>query len=325
MFNLNRIRFNDNATGIICVCLAGILFSCNDATIKWLSGNYPLHQLIFFRSLFGLILTISILIPLQGGLRILKTNVLFYHLIRGFLVFFANLFFFLSLPLMNYAEATAVFFIAPVIITVLSIFFLNEKIGLHRWTAVILGFLGVLLILRPGSQSIQMVAIFPALAAICYATLHIFTRKMGKTEKASTMAVYIQISLIFMSTILGFFIGDGRYEVLAPDTLSFLLRPWIMPSLIDIFVIFFLGIFSAFGGFFISQGYRLSEPSKAAPFEYISLILSLIWGIFLFGEFPDLVAYFGISLIAFGGIYIFAREAYKASPNVSKKPLSRYR
>ena len=321
MFAKYKIRNNDNLTGIICVCLAGIFFSCNDAAIKWLSGNYPLHQIILFRSLFGLILTISFLVPLQGGPKILKTNLLFYHMIRGFLVFFANLFFFLSLPLMNYAEASAVFFIAPVIITLLSIFFLNEKIGVHRWAAVILGFLGVILILRPGSESIQLVAILPALAALCYATLHIFTRKMGTTEKASTMAVYIQISLIFLSTLLGLLIGDGSYEATAPDTLSFLLKPWVMPNLNDGIIIFFLGIFSAFGGFFISQGYRLSEPSKAAPFEYISLILSLMWGIFLFNEFPDFLAYFGISLIALGGIYIYIREGYRTSPKILEKPL----
>ena len=144
---------------------------------------------------------------------------------------------------------------------------------------------------------------------------------MGTTEKASTMAVYIQMSLIFLSTLLGLLIGDGRYEAIAPHTLSFLLKPWVMPNLNDGIIIFFLGIFSAFGGFFISQGYRLSEPSKAAPFEYISLILSLMWGIFLFNEFPDFLAYFGISLIALGGIYIYIREGYRASPKILEKPL----
>ena len=183
--------------------LAGALFSCNDVAIKWLSSDYPLHQIILFRSLLGLIFTVSLLVPLQGGLKILKTNVLSYHLTRGFLVFFANLLFFMSLPLMNYAEATAVFFIAPVIITLLSIIFLNEKIGAHRWAAIALGFIGVIIILKPTSNSIQIVAILPAMAAVCYATLHIFTRKMGATEKASTMAVYIQITLIFLSSLLG--------------------------------------------------------------------------------------------------------------------------
>ena len=86
-------------------------------------------------------------------------------------------------------------------------------------------------------------------------------------------------------------------------------------------LIFFRGNFSGFGGFFISQGYRLSEPSKAAPFEYISLILSLMWGIFLFNEFPDFLAYFGISLIALGGIYIYIRERYRVSPKILDKPL----
>lgn len=313
MFFLKKLKNNDNLKGIICVCLAGIVFSCNDTAIKWLSGDYPLHEIVLFRSIFGIIFTISFLVPLQGGLRILKTNLIGYHLLRGFLVFFANFFFFLSLPLMNYAEATAVFFIAPVIITVLSIFFLSEKIGPHRWVAVFLGFLGVLLILRPGTESLQVVAILPALAAFCYAVLHIFTRKMGKTEKASTMAVYIQITLIILSGLLGLCLGSGVYESQAPEALSFLLRPWVVPDFNDTLLMIFLGIFSAFGGFFISQGYRLSEPSKAAPFEYISLILAVAWGIFLFDEFPDIIAYMGIILVASGGIYIFIREGTKSS------------
>ena len=325
LYYISLIKNNQNLLGVLCVTLAGALFSCNDVAIKWLSSDYPLHQIILFRSLFGLIFTVSFLVPLQGGLKILKTNVLSYHIVRGFLVFFANLLFFMSLPLMNYAEATAVFFIAPIIITLLSVIFLSEKIGPHRWTAIALGFIGVVLILKPTSNSIQLVAVLPAMAAVCYGTLHIFTRKMGPTEKASTMAVYIQITLIFMSSLLGIIIGDGRFESSASEAFEFLLRPWVLPSLNDSFIILFLGLFSAFGGFFISHGYRISQPSKAAPFEYISLILSVMWGIFLFDEFPDLIAYFGIILIALGGIYIFIRESYKVAPNVSKRPIAKYK
>ena len=248
-----------------------------------------------------------------------------YHLVRGLLVFLANLLFFMSLPLMNYAEATAVFFIAPIIITLLSIIFLNEHIGPHRWSAIAFGFIGVVLILKPTSDSIQIVATMPAMAAVCYATLHIFTRKMGTTEKASTMAVYIQITLIFMSSLLGIVVGDGRFQSDVPEVFDFLLRPWITPSLSDGFIIISLGVFSALGGFFISQGYRISQPSKAAPFEYISLILSILWGIFLFNEYPDLIAYFGIILIASSGIYIFIREGYQDTPNVSKRPIAKYK
>ena len=325
LYYISLIKDNQNLLGILCVILAGALFSCNDVAIKWLSNDYPLHQIILFRSLLGLIFTVSLLVPLQGGLKILKTNFLSYHLTRGFLVFFANLLFFMSLPLMNYAEATAVFFIAPVIITLLSIIFLNEKIGPHRWAAIALGFIGVIIILKPTSNSIQIVAILPAMAAVCYATLHIFTRKMGATEKASTMAVYIQITLIFMSSLLGILVGDGRFEAVSPEAFKFLLRPWVTPSFNDAVVISCLGVFSAFGGFFISQGYRISQPSKAAPFEYVSLILSVIWGIFLFNEFPDLLAYSGIVLIASGGIYIFIRESYKTAPNVSNRSITNYK
>ncbi len=231
----------------------------------------------------------------------------------------------MSLPVMNYAEATAVFFIAPLFITLLSVIFLSEKIGVNRWTAIALGFLGVLFILKPTSDSIQIVAILPAMAAVCYAALHIFTRKMGATEKASTMAVYIQITLISMSSLLGIIVGDGRFLSNTPKVFEFLLRPWIIPNLSDSFIILSLGVFSAFGGFFISQGYRISQPSKAAPFEYISLSLSVMWGIFLFNEHPDLIAYFGIILIALSGIYIFIREGIRSKPNVSQRPIAKYK
>lgn len=295
---------------VFCAVFAATMFSINDMSIKFLSRDYPLHQVVLARSCIGLIVTLAIIMPLEGGFHLIRTKRLGLHLLRGCFVVMANLLFFLGLAELPLSEATAIFFVSPLIITIFSVIFLSEKVGLWRWFAVVMGLVGALILLRPTPSSFQLAGLLPLAAAFCYAGLHVLTRKIGSTERASTMAFYIQICFVITASLMGVFFGDGHLENQDSAAMSFLLREWVRPlPIVDLLIMIGIGCTSALGGYAISQAYRLSEAALIAPFEYLSLVLSVIWGIFIFNEWPDGVAWISIFLIISGGLMMLWRES----------------
>ena len=304
MFNQPNIAL----ISIFCAIGASFCFSLSDFTIKILSVYYPLHQIILIRSVSAFIFTIFLFVPLEGGFTALKTKRPLAHLFRGLLLVFANLFFFLGLVSLPIAECSAIFYVAPLLITVFSSVILKEKVGFRRFSALVIGFIGVLIIVKPGQINFEWVSLLPLSAAICYAGLHIMTRQMGLSEKASTLSIYIQISFILVSMLMGIALGDGRYSGFENSSLEFLVRAWIWPINTHWLAIIGIGISSSIGGYLISQAYRLSEAGLIAPFEYTTLILSVIWGIVIWNEWLSLISLLGIMLIFLSGIYIAVRE-----------------
>ncbi len=302
----------DRATpiGAFWALVAVLCFSTNDVLVKFLSGGYPLYQLIFFRTLFGIAFILAVLVPMTGGsLGVLKTRRLGTHILRGGCVVFANFCFFLGLAAMPLASAVAIFFISPLAISVFSVVFLGETVGPRRWAAIAAGLVGVLIVLRPGTEAFQAAALLPLVAAFGYATLHILTRKIGGTENATAMAFYIQATFFVFAGTAGLFLGDGRFEVFEHPSMEFLLRAWVWPGGFDLALIALLGITSALGGFTISQAYRRSEAAFVAPFEYAAMPLAVFWGLAVFGEWPDVWAWVGIALIMASGLILIWREA----------------
>jgi len=190
--------------------------------------------------------------------------------------------------------------------------FLGEYVGPRRWAAVIVGLLGVVIMMRPGTASFQYASLLPVVAATAYAGLHMLTRLIGRTESAATMAVYIQIVFIAVCVIIGLAVGDGRFGDQSDPSLRFLLRAWEWPVAADFPLFVLVGFGVAVGGYFISQAYRVAEASMVAPFEYLALPLSVLWGILIFDEWPDAVSYFGMALILGAGLFIVWREAVTA-------------
>lgn len=311
---------NTNLIGILSAVGASTLFTINDTTIKFLSGGYALHQIVLIRSILALAVTLAILMPLMGGYKHLRTRRLPAHLLRGLFVVFANVAFFLGLSVMPIADATAIFFVAPLIITVFSVVFLKEHVGARRWSAVGVGFVGVLIIMRPGSSSFQLVALFPLAAAFGYAGLHILTRRIGATESAVTMSFYIQLTFIAVALIFGLALGNGHMSGKGPESLDFLTRAWGRPQTSDYMFFLIIGTASAIGGYLISQAYRLCEAGLAAPFEYIAMPLSVLWGVLIFGEWPDHITWIGIALIMGSGLYMAWREGVQHSYITTKRP-----
>lgn len=312
-----------NLTGIVCVTAATIAFTLNDVGIKWLSGDYPLHQLTFFRSLIALVITAALFVPFEGSFTILRTRRPYWHIVRGLLVITANMAFFVGVATIPLADATAIYFVAPLFITAFSVILLGEKVGWRRWIAVSIGFGGVLLVIQPGGASFQYAALLPLVAAAVNALLHISTRKLSLTERASTMAFYIQLVFMVFSLLFGIIFGDGKLSGTGNANLEFLFRPWIWPASDDLGIIALTGMFCALATFLISQGYRLSQAGIAAPFEYVGIPLSVLLGILLWGDWPAPLAWGGILLIVLSGLYVLMRETLQGQLMPWKRPWRR--
>lgn len=314
-----------NTTGILCVVGASIAFTTNDVGVKWLSGDYPLHQIILARASVALLITLVLIVPLEGGYGGLRTRRPVLHLLRGLAVVTANMTFFVSLATLPLGEATAIFFMAPLFITAFSVIFLGEIVGIRRWIAVIAGLVGVIIVVRPGSAAFQVTAMLPLVAAAAYALLQIMTRKLGMAERASTMAFYIQLTFIVASVCVGLALGDGRYAGSGNASIDFLARPWIWPPVGDIVIMIGLGVLSAAGGYLVSQAYRMCEAGLVAPFEYVAMPLAIFWSIFIWNDWPAPVAWVGICLIAGAGLYVFYRETVLSRRNAVARPMPRHR
>ncbi len=303
--------------GILFILIGMLCISVNDMLVKALSGGYPLHQIVFTRSAIGIVFSLM-LVQMEGGWRILRTATPGLHALRGILIVFANLTFFAALAVLPLAETTALFFMAPLFITLLSIPFLGERVGPWRMGAVLAGLVGVIIMQRPweGTDSLdvpRIVLLLPVIAALTYSLNQVLTRKLGVTSKASAMAIYIQMTFVVVS--LGFYVvaGDGRFaEGQTNGAMQFLLRAWTWPEGTDVWVFLGMGLNAAAIGYTLSAAYRLASAATIAPFEYVGLPLAVFWGWVVFGEWPDLEVWLGIALILGAGLVVFLRERQRA-------------
>jgi drug/metabolite transporter (DMT)-like permease len=293
--------------GILCVVGAVSCFSTQDALIKWISGSYPLHEVVLARACLAAVLTLG-LMRLEGGLRLLRSRRPLMHGARGLLLVTANSCFFLALAVMPLADATALFFVAPLLITTLSALFLGEPVGPRRWMAVLAGLVGVVVMVRPGADVVNLVALLPLGAAGAYAAMQIVTRRLGVTDRASTMAFYVQMTFIAVSAAMWLVAGDGRLARAGNPSLEFLLRAWVVPDRGDLGLLGAIGVLNAAGSYLVAQGYRISEPAVAAPFEYAAMPMAVTYGVVMWGDWPDTTAWVGITLIVSSGLYVLHRE-----------------
>ena len=287
---------------------AALCFTLNDMAVKVLSADYPLHEVVLIRSLVGLTITLALFIPVAGGFHVLRTRHFRGHMVRGTLVLGANMSFFVALASMPIADATAIFFVSPLIIALFSVIFLGERVGPRRWAAIAVGFVGVVIMIRPGTDTFTLVALLPLLAATGYAGMNVLTRHMGAVESPVTLTFYIQITFLLFSLGFGMTVGDGRFDTGAHSSTSFLLRAWVWPQTADIPFFLLAGFGTGFGALMITQALRLCEAALVAPLEYAGMPMAILFGIVVFGDWPDPIAWVGISLIVGSGLFMIFRE-----------------
>ena len=300
--------------GICLILFAMTLISANDMLVKRLSDTYPLHQIVFVRSVIGVCFAAAFL-RFEGGIRRLRTRQPGLHALRALLLVGANLFFFTGLASASLAEATAVFFVFPLVIALLQWPMLGQAVGPRRLVSIGLGFAGVLVMLAPWSNlnsgTPAWALALPVAAAVCYALMHLLTRKLGQETPASGLALFNQAAFTVICGAAGLAMGNGRFlSEDANPSLAFLLRPWVWPTPEDWVLFALLGCAIGLVAYAMAQAYRVADPATVAPFEYVVLPLAVLWGLVMFGDVPDARTWLGIALIGGAGVL---RRRSKAS------------
>lgn len=308
--------------GILAAIGGAMCFSVIDVAFKFLSGGYPLYQVVLVRSLIAMAVLLAVIVPLSGGFHTLRTRHPRLQLFRCLAVFCANLSFFTGLAILPLAEAVAIAFATPLIVTALSALFLGERPGPWRWGAVAAGFTGVLIILRPGPDSFQAAALLPLLGACGYATLHVLTRRAGGADSAAALAFYPTLGFLMISAAAGLITGDGRFATGDSAAADYIFRAWSWPAAQDWPVFLAAGAAASIGGYLTSQAYKLCEAGLAAGFEYAALPMAVFWGVTVFGEWPDAQAWAGTGLIVAAGLVSVWRETRLHRPASRPRPRS---
>ena len=262
-------------------------FSIMDVIVKW-SDDYPVGQVLFFRGFFGII-PLLFLVPKERYFDFYKTARPILHFKRCLAGLIALISIFIALRNLPLATVVSISFAAPIFTTIFSIFLLNEKVGLYRWLAVIVGFIGIVIISEPGLSSLNLYYIYPVIFCLGLSYVAIAIRKLSSTEPVWLISFFFSFSIM----ILSFF--------------SFYQR-WIMPDFLDLFLLSMIGILGGLANLWLSQSYKLSEVSLVTPLKYLALVFAIIFGYFIWDEIPTIKTLLGATLVITSSIIIFRRE-----------------
>jgi drug/metabolite transporter (DMT)-like permease len=298
---------HDSVRGIASLCLGVAVFSIQDLIIKLISGDYPVHQALVLRSITAFPVLFA-LVALDGGLRTLATSGWKVLLLRGAIMFTAYTSYYLGLAALPMATCVALYFTAPLFITLLSVMFLGERVDIQRWIALLLGFIGVLIVVRPGTDAFDWAMLLPVYAGFSYGLSMVMARWLGSRETAAVMATYGNAMFLLGALALAAVFGSGEYASEAHKSLGFLVRGWSTPPLTDFLLMATCGLVAATGLVLLTQAYRVAEASVVAPFEYTGMVWSVILGFLFWNELPDAQGWAGITIIIGAGLYILHRE-----------------
>jgi len=275
--------------GILMIMTAVAMFTMMDSMAKYLSRFYPVPGIVWARYAFHLLFVVMILGP-RMRLRLVRTRHLGLQIVRGMLLAASSMFFFSALKFMPMAEASSISFVAPMLATLLGVFLLKEKVEPARWVAVAAGFIGVLIIIRPGSGMFSWVAVLPLATAASFASYQILTRRLAGIDNPYTSLFYSGVvGTVMLATVLPF-------EWTTPKTL---LHALMLPA---------IGFVGGLSHLILIRAYDQAAVSTLAPFSYTQLIWVILMGYLVFGDFPDHWSLIGIAVIMASGIYIATHQ-----------------
>lgn len=299
-----------NLAGIASLVAGVMIFSTQDAIIKALSGDHAVTLAIVLRSIVALPILLGMVL-FETGLKGLLSRNLPLLIFRGFILLGSYTSYYLALPALPLAEAIALFFVAPIFVTILSAVFLGEEVRPAAWFVVFLGFCGVLIILRPGSELFEPAALLSLVSAATYALSMVIVRKMGDSESSSVIAFYTNaVYLVGAAAMAGFFSLFHFTEPLHPS-LEFLVRAWHMPNTRDLLLMGACGVIAAVAMTLLTHAYRLAQANLVTIFEYTGMIWGPVWGYLFFAETPRWTTYAGMLLIMLSGVAAFLAASSK--------------
>ena len=278
--------------GILLIVMAVGIWALHDAAAKWYAATYPVFVILFWRSLFGM-LPVFALASRQGGLQKMPLRLHLLCILRGTLGFCAFSSFVFALPMMPLADAICVGMSAPIFMTAASAFFLKEHVGIHRWGAVLTGFVAVLFIVRPGGQIPWEGASLLLFSNLMFTSSMLMARHLGRVATTASLSIYTALAFAVLSAIAVSFV-------------------WVTPTLEDVVVMSTVGLMAGFAQYAMTAAFRMAPASVLAPFEYTGIIWGVILGFVIWDEWPSRDVAIGATIIIFAGLYIVHRERLAA-------------
>jgi len=278
-----------NQLGFLYMFLSICAFSIMDLIVKW-SENYPLGQVLFFRGFFGLVFYYFI-IPKNRLKNFYYTKRAGLHFLRCIFGLIALISIFIALRNLPLATVVSISFAAPIFTTIFSIFFLSEKVGFYRWLAVLIGFVGIIIITEPGFSSFNIYYVYPIIFCLGLSYVAIAIRQLSTSEPVWLISLNFSAAI----TIASFF------------TIPF---GWIMPNIKDLILLSMIGVFGGVANLWLSQSFKFAEVSLVSPLKYLALVFGIVFGYFIWDEVPTLKTLLGALLVIVSSLIIFRREIY---------------
>lgn len=266
------------------------VFATMDALVKWLSADYPTYQIMFFRSAVAL-LPVSLFIARAGGISILRTSRWRLHLLRCTVGICAMGAAFTGIARLPLADAMAIFHSAPILMTALSVPLLGEKVGVRRWMAVVIGFIGVLLVVKPGSEIFSNGALFMVTAAFFVALSSNIIRLLGKTDDPACITFYFTLAATLVTAVISILYG------------------WTTPPTRDLLMLMAVGLLGGCGQYFMTVSFKHAEVGLVSPLKYLMIVIGGVFGFLFWSEVPDQFSLVGIVVIITSGVYTMQRES----------------
>ena len=276
-----------NQLGFFYMFISVCAFSIMDVIVKW-SEAYPVGQVLFFRGFCGII-PLLFIIPKERYLDFYKTERAMLHLMRCLAGLVALISIFIALRNLPLATVVSITFAAPIFTTIFSIFLLNEKVGFYRWMAVLVGFVGIIVISEPGFSSLKFYYIYPIIFCLGLSYVAITIRKLSATEPVWLISLFFSFSIMILSFFTFY-------------------QDWIMPSFTDLFLLAMIGILGGLANLWLSQSYKFSEVSLVTPLKYLALVFAIIFGYFIWNEVPSNKTLMGSLMVILSSLIIFRRE-----------------
>jgi drug/metabolite transporter (DMT)-like permease len=297
-----------------------MVFSVQDGIMKYIFSFVSLYEVYLIRTVVSFLL-ILIFLKLTKKPIVFKTQYPLLTFCRVIFFFFGFSSFYISLTVLPLGFATALFFVTPFLITIFAHFFLKEEIGIRRWSAIVVGFIGVYITLNPDFSNFNYLSLLPILCAFCYSLSMIIIKKTSDKDSVYTQTFTFYFGAMFFSIIFYFVIGDGQYNTIDHPASQFIFREWFVNLESSILFMVTTGLTATVAFLLLFTAYRIASPAVVSPFEYSILLWAPLIGWIYFEEIPSLNTVIGILIIVSSGIYIFIREKAQDQSIVTEKPL----
>jgi drug/metabolite transporter (DMT)-like permease len=299
----SQISADNKLLAVLCACGAVGIASTGDTVVKWLSGNYPVHQVLFIRCLIGIPI-LTLIVNRNASLASLVGPGTGLSLTRGLIMSSAYLAFILSIAAMPMADSVAIYFAMPLFVAVLAGPMLGEHVRLHRWIAIIGGFIGVMIMINPGSGIFEPAALLALYSALGYAVSQTLARKVVRNVPPAAMAFHT--NAVYLAVAIGLALIFSVIDIGAVQhkSVAFLARPWQWPPLLDLTAMLLLGSSVAVAMVLFGMAYKSAESSFVAPFEYTAMFWAVVFGFLAFGDIPGLTTLWGGTIVLLAGLFM---------------------